>query len=128
MAKTKYHHAIFNVEDAALIARVTDSEVVDSFTKAAQAMVADGLKYRMSRHLKPISNSYLDMLKPRGAFNTYKMFEEAIEAEQKEQPGNYRLELIPDGSKYADNGREAYMPLHSGEMFGPDGEVWFKKD
>jgi len=108
---------------------VLDDEAVNSSkTAAIESLVADGLKYRMLNHHRPVSKKFIERLGNDGIFRLYACFVNAVCGELRLEPKydlpvKYRFEPTPKQSKFYVPGQETFLILSEMELVNGAGQI-----
>jgi len=88
---------------------------------ALEALVADGLRWRMQEHIKPVARHFTDALSPAGVIDFYtREFLPAVDRDAG-IGGSHRLEAVPPGGAFEAAGITGYVVLDENETITPDG-------
>jgi hypothetical protein len=91
------------------------------------------MKYDMRTYCpKPISKQWLEEMSTEGVFEFYRLFIDLIGSKgglDAAGPAvDCRFEEVPEGSPYYEKGKKVFLIMSKYEMFGPDGEVYCRKE
>ena len=155
MAEKKWYSIRLDESNASVINEAAGIQKA-TFTEAGKRVLADGLRFKMMTHHKPISLKYMNELETQEVFTLYLKFLMALRVWTKTKPyfmfqdkridemeekgwramgksselSEFRFEPVPVGTEYADSdpAKQMYLVLDQTEIIGPDGLIYSRKD